>query len=264
MTNNKRNYVIVDSNFALNDPLGSDFFLEVITKSIPSEQWHRAYSDDIPTDGRCYIVGADALAAFYKKMITIEVIKIKDSLGDFILKEDIGLLMFPFKYDVTAIRETKEVKRSAFNFLKNVVTPNLQTLKGIEENLVVELSTEIVPPIVEDIEVEVVHAPIAEIAPVVETTAEECQEFLFYVDEIVDKLIKAVPAKNVDRSLDSFEGIKIYSDSNPLHYLYLSNSTRKGTDNKILISELFIIIKAAKMLNSNSIKFNVRQKESST
>ena len=117
---------------------------------------------------------------------------------------------------------------------------------------------------VEEVEVEVVHAPIAEIAPVAEVTPEECQEFLFYVDEIVEKLIKAVPAKNVDRSLDSFEGIKIYSDSNPLHYLYLSNSTRKGTDNKILISELFIIIKAAKMLNSNSIKFNVRQKESST
>jgi hypothetical protein len=259
MTNNRKNYVVVDSDFALNDPAGSDFFLEVISKSIPTEQWIRAYSNDIPTDGRCYIVGADALPAFYKKMTSIDFIKIKDSLKDFILIEDRAVLIFPFKYEIEALRESKEVKRSAFNFLTKVVAFHLDALKELEQKVVVELSSEIIPP---QPEKEVVVQPGNNVS--IQPSVEDYEEFFFFVDEIVDKLIKAIPTKNVDRSLDSFEGIKIYSDANPLHYLHLSNSSKKGIDNKILISELFIIIKAAKMLNSNSIKFNVRQKESST
>ena len=255
-------YILIDSSFAIEKKDDSDYFFKIISNSLKWYNWSKIYTDDIPLDGNIYVCLTTATASLYRQLVATKRFKPKDILNDFILDESSGMYVVSFNYELDAIRDNPEVKRSAFRFLIDTVKPNIDKVLSILEGKVVSDEKIETPTVKED------TSPIFTVPEnsgkeknkiVREPTESEIEEMFFYIDDIVSKMVSSSTIKISDRGLETFEGIQITSSSNPGHFITLASSAKKDYPNKILISELFIIIKAAKMVGSDSIKFNVRK-----
>ena len=257
-----KSYILIDSSFAIEKKDDADYFFKIISNSLKGYNWSKVYTDDIPLDGNIYVCLATATSSLYRQLVATKRFKPKDILNDFILDESSGMYVVSFNYELDAIRDNPEVKRSAFRFLIDMVKPNIDKVLSILEGEVtnaekietptVKEETSSIPTISEDSGRE-------KIETVREPTESEIEEMFFYIDDIVSKMVSSSTVKISDRGLETFEGIQITSSSNPGHFITLASSARKDYPNKILISELFIIIRAAKMVGADSIKFNVRK-----
>lgn len=255
-------YILIDSSFAIEQKDDADYFFKVISSSLKGYDWSKIYTDDIPLDGNIYVCLATATSSLYRLLVSTKRFKPKDILNDFILDESSGMYIVSFNYELDAIRQNPEVKRSAFRFLIDTVKPNVDKVisivngesSDIEEakTIFTEEETCSIPTVSENVRKEKDERTI-------EPTELELEEMFFYIDEIVSKMVSSSTVKIADRGLDTFEGIQVVSSSNPSHFITLASSARKDYPNKILISELFVIIKAAKMVGADSIKFNVRK-----
>lgn len=255
-------YILIDSSFAIEQKDDADYFFKVISSSLKGYDWSKIYTDDIPLDGNIYVCLATATSSLYRLLVATKRFKPKDILNDFILDESSGMYIVSFNYELDAIRQNPEVKRSAFRFLIDTVKPNVDKVvsivsgevNGIEEvkTITIEEETCSTSVVSEDIGREKDEGTR-------EPTESELEEMFFYIDEIVSKMVSSSTIKIADRGLETFEGIQVISSSNPNHFITLASSARKDYPNKILISELFVIIKAAKMVGADSIKFNVRK-----
>jgi hypothetical protein len=255
-------YILIDSSFAIDKKDDADYFFKVVSNSLKEYDWLKIYTDDIPLDGNIYVCLATATSSLYRLLVSTKRFKPKDILNDFILDESSGMYVVSFNYELDAIRQNPEVKRSAFRFLIDTVKPNIDKVLSIvngeagdvekTEEIAIKEETVSISIIPEDSgrkEAETIREP----------TESELEEMFFYIDDIVSKMVSSSTIKIADRGLDTFEGIQIISSSNPNHFITLASSARKDYPNKILVSELFIIIKAAKMVGADSIKFNVRK-----
>lgn len=255
-------YILIDSSFAIEKKDHADYFVKIISSSLKGYNWSKIYTDDIPLDGNIYVCLATATSSLYRLLVSTKRFKPKDILNDFIFDESSGMYIVSFNYELDAIRDNPEVKRSAFRFLIDTVKPNIDKVLSILEGEVdnaekaeastVKEETSSISVVSEDTKRENNET-------VREPTESEVEEMFFYIDDIISKMISSSTVKIPDRGLDTFEGIQITSSSNPGHFITLASSARKDYPNKILISELFIIIKAAKMVGADSIKFNVRK-----
>lgn len=255
-------YVLIDSSFAIDKKDDADYFFKIISNSLKEYNWAKVYTDDIPLDGNIYVCLATATSSLYRQLVATKRFKPKDILNDFILDEYSGMYVVSFNYELDAIRDNTEVKRSAFRFLIDMVKPNIDKVLSILEGKVTNA---------EKIEASTIKEETSSI-PIIskdsgrekaetdrEPTESEVEEMFFYIDDIVSKMVSSSTVKISDRGLETFEGIQITSSFNPSHFITLASSAKKDYPNKILISELFIIIKAAKMVGADSIKFNVRK-----
>ena len=255
-------YILIDSSFAIEKKDDADYFFKIISSSLKGYDWSKIYTDDIPLDGNIYVCLATATSSLYRLLVSTKRFKPKDILNDFIFDESSGMYVVSFNYELDAIRDSSEVKRSAFRFLIDTVKPNIDKVLSILEGEVsnveetqtstIKKETSSVSTVSEDPRREEAEA-------IGEPTELEIEEMFFYIDDIVSKMVSSSTVKISDRGLDTFEGIQITSSSNPNHFMTLASSARKDYPNRILISELFIIIKAAKMVGADSIKFNVRK-----
>lgn len=255
-------YILIDSSFAIDKKDDADYFFKIISNSLKEYDWLKIYTDDIPLDGNIYVCLATATSSLYRLLVSTKRFKPKDILNDFIFDESSGMYVVSFNYELDAIRNSSEVKRSAFRFLIDTVKPNIDKVLSIvngevgdaeeTQEITTKEETGSVPVIQEDAgrkDTEIIREP----------TEVEIEEMFFYIDDIISKMVSSSTIKIADRGLDTFEGIQIVSSSNPNHFITLASSARKDYPNKILVSELFIIIKAAKMVGADSIKFNVRK-----
>lgn len=255
-------YILIDSSFAIDKKDDADYFFKVVSNSLKEYDWLKIYTDDIPLDGNIYVCLATATSSLYRLLVSTKRFKPKDILNDFILDESSGMYVVSFNYELDAIRQNPEVKRSAFRFLIDTVKPNIDKVLSIVNGEVGDVEkTEEIAIKEETVSISIIPEDSGrkEAETIREPTESELEEMFFYIDDIVSKMVSSSTIKIADRGLDTFEGIQIISSSNPNHFITLASSARKDYPNKILVSELFIIIKAAKMVGADSIKFNVRK-----
>jgi hypothetical protein len=248
-------YALIGSDFAVEDSASADYFFTIISKTFPEHKWEKIYTDEIPLDGNIYICLQNATSELYKSLVQKKIFKAKDILKDFIYNESFKMYVCSFNYDLNAIKESREVKKSVFSFLTNIVKVNIDKISAIEEkedlNVLSEVITSSTDTIIED-------SPITDSPSIIDETKFTIEEIDFLIEDLVSQMIDGT-SKIADKVLDNFEGIKLYSSSNPKYFITLALSGRKEYVNKVLISELFIILKAAKMMGTDSIKFSVKK-----
>lgn len=264
-------YLLVDSNFAIENVPSVEYFILIITKTFPEYKWELIYTENIPLDGNVYVCLEASIRSFYQEMIVNKKFKTKDILNDHIMNDENRMYAVSFNYNVELIKLDLEVKRSAFSFLKDVVGPSINKLLKIgvvKDNVTEEKNEEKY----EESLLEYEDAKKAEISGTGNSdvrdeipdnnlsvpTEEEISEVIFLIDDVVSQLASSSSYKS-DKSLDSFDGIHLYSSSNPGKFITLALTARKNYPNRMLISELFVILKASFMLGTDSIKFYMRK-----
>lgn len=285
MQNNKF-YILIDSDYAFANQDGAAYFSLIINKTFPSYDWEIIYTDDIPLDGNVYMCLEGAIKSFYREMISAERFRTKDILNSFVINEVQRLYAVSFNYDLRFVKSDREIKQNAFEFLKNTVEPNILKLLSLQdEPQTREADTDGQTTQPESVGMETEDTAVEEgssrdgttlsgseesgdevnpsSSPVTPTGGnvdeEDMESFTILMNDVISQMINAGNTKIADRSLDEFEGLVIHSSSNPGRFITLANSARKKYENRMLVSELFVILKAATMLGTDSIKFYVRK-----
>lgn len=258
-------YILIDSNYAIENNSGVLYFSEIINKTIPDYNWNIVYTDDIPTDGNVYILLTSAAGIFFNKMVSKKIISIKEVISDTPLL-DKNLYFSPFYFEPDSIRDIKEVKKNAWNFIKNTLIKNIAITKTHFDNNTNKHECE---PILSDVTVidntEINNNKTTEEQPVINTAVDNSEYFNYSYEEFtidINDIFKTFVDSKIkikESPLDVFDGIRVYSSLNPDKFITLSNSSKKY-DNKMTISELFVILKASLALGADSITYRTVKK----
>ena len=245
-------YTLIDSGLAVEDSSSADYFFTIISKTFPEHNWEKIYTDDIPLDGNIYVCLQNATSSLYKVLVQNKIFKAKDILQDFIFNEKSRMYVCSFNYDIQSIKDSKEVKRSVFSFLTDVVKVNIDKINNAE--IIEEVEA------VEELPATTILETVETITPsvVLDDSKFTIEEINFLISDLVNQMVENT-SKVSDKVLDNFEAVKLYSSDNPKYFITLSSSGRKEYVNNVRVSELFIILKAAKMMGTDSIKFSVKK-----
>jgi hypothetical protein len=244
-------YIVVESSFGGAFPEKVSYFHTICSKTFPDLSFKVCYTDNIPIDGNFYICYQNSISALYKELVSNGKLKPKDLLKDFVIIESQALYVASFNYDIDMIADNVEVKRAVFSYFRNEVMPKKDLILSLIGN-----TEEVLEEEKEVVVIKEVSAPVVVIPE--KTREEKIEEFEILIDEIINTMIDNSTKIN-DRSLSDFDNIRIYSSSSPEHFITLASSAKSNYPNKMLVSELFIIIKASKLVGADSIKFNIRK-----
>ena len=261
------NYCVIDSNYL--DKTLSNYFLEIIRKSFPKHDFKLIdiETDSFPSDGNVYICYEDAYGKTLSLLCDSKRIT-RASLFSKDVNKESCLYVCKFDFDLSLLLELPDIKRKAWNFIKNTISTNillidsyLEELKNKEENKNEEDLTVLVKePYSEDLSLQDSVCDCDSSNNIGDNTLNTDQEysyedFIITIDDIFNEFSNS-KIKSRNKSFDNFV-IEIF-DKDKTNSIVVTNS-RNDIDNKISFSDFGLIVKAAIMIGSNSIKFSKRK-----